>query len=435
MDFVTELHTHSLYAGSCSPRLTLENMRASAQQKGIDLISTADFTHPEWFKEIKGKLEEAEPGLFKLKNVPDTGRKVRFFLGTEVNVIFSNSKAIDPKLGMFDRTGTVKRFHNCILAPSMEVVEQMNSVFSKYADLKIDARPTLKLRASELVEILHQIDKRIIVFPAHVWTPWFGIFGSLSGFDSVKEAYEDQDQHIYAIETGLSSDPSNNWRLSALDKYAIVSGSDAHSPEKLGREATILQMEKLSFEAITDAIKSKKISSTIEFFPEEGKYHYDGHKKCNLVLSPEQAKKYNNICPVCRKPLTLGVMHRINDLADREEGFVPKGSVPFVHAIPLREIIAFVTGKGEGTSYVEDAYKRLVSKFGTERDVLLKTDLQSLKAEDEKVGEAIGKVRSGRVYIKPGYDGVFGVIDVLSDSNTSTPAKKQSQGQRSMGDF
>lgn len=435
MDFVTELHTHSLYAGSCSPRLTLENMRASAQQKGIDLISTADFTHPEWFKEIKGKLEEVEPGLFKLKNVPDTGRKVRFFLGTEVNVIFSNSKAIDPKLGMFDRTGTVKRFHNCILAPSIEVVEQMNSVFSKYADLKIDARPTLKLQASELVEILHQIDKSILVFPAHVWTPWFGMFGSLSGFDSVKEAYEDQEQYIYAIETGLSSDPSNNWRLSALDKYAIVSGSDAHSPEKLGREATILQMGKPSFEAITDAIKSKKISSTIEFFPEEGKYHYDGHKKCNLVLSPEQAKKYNNICPVCRKPLTLGVMHRINDLADREEGFVPKGSVPFVHAIPLREIIAFVTGKGEGTSYVEDIYNRLVAKFGTELDVLLKTDLESLKGEDEKVGEAIGKVRSGRVNIKPGYDGVFGVIDVLSDAQTDAPAKKQSQGQRSMGDF
>jgi uncharacterized protein (TIGR00375 family) len=435
MDFITEMHMHSKYARACSEQLTLENMAAAAQEKGIQIIATGDFTHPEWFKEISGKLVEDRPGLFKVRG---GAAPTRFLLATEICVSFSKNKSLKGNLPVFDKTGEVKRFHNCVMAPSVEVVGQINAAVAKFGNLSYDGRPTLNMSAAELVELLRSIDKRIITFPAHAYTPWFGVLGSFSGFDSIEEAYEDQAQHIYALETGLSSDPSMSWRISGLDKYALVSGSDAHSLPKIGREATVFSMEEkdLSYDAIVDAIRNKRLKSTIEFYPEEGKYHYDGHRKCNLSLSPEQAEKYHDVCPVCGKRLTLGVLHRVDELADREPGYVPRGAAPFVHAIPLLEVLAFISKKTVYSAYVKDTYAKLIERFGTEMNVLLKADVASLEEVDRNLGRAIENIREERVTIKPGYDGVFGIIDVLSDNGSGAPLVQGKQhGQKSMGDF
>lgn len=435
MEFITEMHMHSKYARACSEQLTLENMASAAQEKGIQIIATGDFTHPEWFKEIKGKLVEDKPGLFKVKG---SGAATRFLLATEICVSFSKNKNLKGNLSVFDKTGEVKRFHNCVMAPSIEVVEQINAAVSRFGNLSYDGRPTLNMSAAALVELLRSIDKRIEVFPAHAYTPWFGVLGSFSGFDSIKEAYEDQEMHIHALETGLSSDPAMSWRISELDKYALVSGSDAHSLPKIGREATIFSMDEkdLSYAAIVGAIKDKKLKSTIEFYPEEGKYHYDGHRNCKLSLSPEQAEKYNGICPICGKRLTLGVLHRVEDLADREPGYVPKNAAPFIHAIPLQEIIAFISKKSTYSVYVKTAYAKLIGKFGTEMNVLLKADIASIEEVDKSIAKAIENVREEKVRIKPGYDGVFGIIDILSDNGAGEALiEEQKHGQKSMGDF
>ncbi len=433
MDFITEMHMHSKYARACSDQLTLENMAAASQEKGVQIIATGDFTHPLWFKEISEKLVEKEPGIFTLRG---GASPTRFLLATEICVAFSKSGKSG--LAVFDKTGDVKRFHNCVLAPSIEVVGQINERIAKFGNLAIDGRPTLAMHASEFVELMHSIDPRIMVFPAHAYTPWFGVLGSYSGFDSLEEAYEDQVMHIHALETGLSSDPSNSWRISGLDKFALVSGSDAHSLPKIGREATVFSMaaKDLSYDRLTSAIKNRKLKSTIEFYPEEGKYHYDGHRKCNLSLSPKEAEKYHNICPVCGKRLTLGVLHRVEDLADREEGYVPKGAAPFVHAIPLQEIIAFVSKKTVYSVYVKSTYAKLIERFGTEMNVLLKADIKSVEEVDRDLAKALENVREENVRIKPGYDGVFGTIDLLSGSGTGGPVVEgHGTSQKSMGDF
>jgi uncharacterized protein (TIGR00375 family) len=258
----------------------------------------------------------------------------------------------------------------------------------------------------------------------------------MGGFNSIEEAYGDQAKHIHALETGLSSDPAMNWRVSKLDKYALISAGDAHSLPKLGREATVFEMEEkeLSYEAILNAIKEKRIKCTIEFYPEEGKYHFDGHRKCNVDLSPEEAAKYNNICPVCRKKLTLGVLNRVNELADRELGYVLKGAPPFVHAIPLDEVIAFVAKKGVQSVYVREMYDRLIQKFGTEMNVLLKANTENIVEVDKQLANAIENVREERVKIKPGYDGVFGVIDILNESGKQNQAPS-GHAQRTIGSF
>lgn len=432
MDYITEMHMHSRYARACSEQLTLENMAVAAQEKGVQIIATGDFTHPLWFKEIKDKLAEKEPGLFALRG---SASQTRFLLATEVCVAFSKSGK--GSLAVFDKTGDVKRFHNCVLAPGIEVVEQINERIAKFGDLAIDGRPTLAVRASEFVELMHSIDQRIMVFPAHAYTPWFGVLGSYSGFDAIREAYEDQTMHIHALESGLSSDPSMSWRISELDKYAIVSGSDAHSLPKIGREATVFSMDAkdLSYGGLTEAIKNKKLKSTIEFYPEEGKYHYDGHRKCNLSLSPKEAEKYHNFCPVCGKRLTLGVLHRVEALADREEGYILKGAAPFVHAIPLQEIIAFISKKTVYSVYVKSTYAKLIERFGTEMNVLLNADIKSVEEVDRDLAKAIENVREERVRIRPGYDGVFGVVDVLSDNRGKPSVDSRGHGQKSMGDF
>ncbi len=323
------------------------------------------------------------------------------------------------------------------MLPDLESAEQINEALAKYGNLSMDGRPQLNMKASELVEIVMNTSNEAFVFSAHVWTPWFGALGSMGGFNSIEEAYGDQAKHIHALETGLSSDPGMNWRISKLDKYALISGGDAHSLPKLGREATVFDFgeKEPTFKGITDAIKSKKIKYTIEFYPEEGKYHFDGHRNCKVSLSPEDAKRYNNRCPVCRKPLTLGVLHRVNELADREPGYVLKGAPPFVHAIPLDEVIAFVSNKGVQTMYVRETYDKLVNKFGTEFNVLLNAQIDEIREVDKQLATSIENVRNDRVRIAPGYDGVFGIIDILNVVNSQDSAAKPTHGQTTMGSF
>ncbi|MDE1873932.1 MAG: DNA helicase UvrD [Candidatus Micrarchaeota archaeon] len=431
MEFISELHTHSRYAGACSDRLTLQSMDAIAREKGIGIMGTADFSHPEWFKEIKKSMEPQGNGLYKLKG---SSSGVNFILSNEVCTIYPKVKG--GKAGVFDRTGNVAKIHHGILVPDIETIEQVNEALAKFGSLSIDGRPQLSMTAAELVETIHGINERSTVFPAHAWTPWFGVFGSMGGFDSLEQAYEDQAKRIYAIETGLSADPAMFWRLSKLDKYSVISSGDAHSLPKLGREATVFEFGEgeLSYGSIVGAMKDRKVKYTIEFYPEEGKYHYDGHRRCNISLSPQEAARYNGICPVCRKKLTLGVLHRVEELADREEGKRPDGAKPFVHTVPLNEIIASVSGKGVYTQYVYAAYARFIERFGTEFNVLLWAKIEDIAKVDAKVAEAIDNVRHDRASIKPGYDGVFGVIDVLKASVQEQGAKS-SYGQRTIGGF
>ncbi len=416
MDCIADLHIHSRYAGACSGQLVLENIDRIAGIKGIKVIGTGDFTHPEWSKELRGKLDDAEgSGLYRLRG---SATGTRFMLTSEVSLFFGGEAG-----------GRVKKVHNLIYAPSLEAVSQINDRLCKYGDLGSDGRPILQLGNSDLVELMHGIDPGIMVMPSHVWTPWFGALGAMSGFDSLEEAYGDQVRRVYALEMGLSSDPPMNWRVSKLDRFALLAGSDAHSLPKIGREAVVFDIggDKMSFKSIADSIREKRIKMTLKFYPEEGKYHFDGHRACSVSLSPADAMKYGNICPRCRKPLTIGVLHRVEALADRKEGEKPGSARPFVHIIQLQEIIAHASGKGANTAYVGRLYDSLVKAFGTEFDVLLNVDTKRIAETDPEVGKAIENVRSGRVRIVPGYDGVFGEIDI---SGRMRPAGKQGEQKR-----
>ncbi len=414
--YIADLHIHSRYAGACSEALNLVNIDRTAVEKGIDLVGTGDFTHPDWLSEIKEGLE-GENGVYRLRGRGSEKKSTGFVLSTEVCTIFNAGNG-------------VKKIHHCILAPDLAAAESINDQVKRFGDLKADGRPMLSVAASELSEILHNIDKNIILYPAHAWTPWYGVFGSY-GFSSLKEAYEDQAMHIHAIETGLSSDPALNWRVSALDKHALLSGSDAHSLPKLGREAVVLEMaDQPSYKELARCITEKRLKMTVEFYPEEGKYHYDGHRKCGVSLSPEQAKKYNGICPVCRKKLTMGVLHRIEELADREEGARPNGAVPYVSAVPLQEILAYLSHKAATSETVKKAYETLVAAFGSEFHVLLDATVDEIRRIDKELALAVENVREGRISITPGYDGVFGVVDILNRDR-----KKKHGMQSSMTDF
>lgn len=315
MKIITDFHIHSKYARATSPNMNLENLSVWAEKKGIQVISTGDFTHPVWFKELKEKLEPAEQGLYKLKGAESP---TRFILTTELSCIYT-------------KKGKGRRVHLLLFAPSLETVEKINTQLGWIGNLKSDGRPMLGIDAKEVVKITLAASPECLVVPAHIWTPWYSVFGSKSGFDSLEECFDEYTKYIYAIETGLSSDPAMNWRLSALDNITLISNSDAHSPPKIGREANVFNVE-MSYGAISEAIKTKdpaKFLYTIEFFPEEGKYHYDGHRLCKVSLPPEKSKKLNNICPACGKPLTIGVLNRVEELADRPEGIKPKGE-PFL---------------------------------------------------------------------------------------------------------
>jgi len=405
MKFFADFHIHSKYSRATSPLMDLENLDIWAKIKGIKVLGTADFTHPTWFKEIKEKLSPAEPGLFSLKN-SDSG--TRFILTSEISCIYS-------------KDGTVRKVHIIIFAPSIETVEKINEKLGEIGNLKADGRPILGLDAKELVKIALDANENCLVVPAHAWTPWFAIFGSKSGFNSIEECFEEYSKHIYAIETGLSSDPAMNWRLSQLDKVNLISNSDAHSLPKIGREANVFDTE-LSYEGIIDAIKNKNPSSlklrrarllhTVEFFPEEGKYHYDGHASCNFSCKPEESKKYGNICPKCKKPLVIGVLNRVEELADRPEGFVPKNAVPFKRLIPLNEIIALSLGVAVTAKEVGKHYNNLIQNLGNEFYILLEANEKEIAKNSLLViASGVVKMREGKISIKPGYDGVYGKLD------------------------
>jgi len=396
--------------------MDLEALDRWAKIKGIIVLGTGDFTHPEWFRNLEEKLEPAEPGLFCLKAGPKVAggsSNIRFILTAEISCIYS-------------KKGKVRKIHTLVFAPSFEAVEKINTFLGWTGNLKSDGRPILGMDAKELAKIVLDSSPECLVIPAHAWTPWFSIFGSKSGFDSIEECFEDFSKYIFAIETGLSSDPAMNWRLSALDKITLISNSDSHSPGKIGREANIFQSNNLSYQSIAGALKKEnvkdsKMISTIEFFPEEGKYHFDGHRLCEVSLSPKESKKYNNICPKCGKPLTIGVLNRVEELADRPEGFILESAPTYKNLIPLDEIIADALRSTVVSKRVAEEYKNLIKKVGNEFNAILRASRSDLEmATLPEIAEGIMRVREGRVNIAPGYDGTYGKISIFGKEETKT---------------
>jgi len=381
--------------------MDLDNLDKWAKIKGIKVLGTGDFTHPEWLKSLREKLEPAQPGLLKFKK---TDSETRFLLTSEISCIYS-------------KNNKVRKIHILIFAPSFEVVEKINAQLGWIGNLRSDGRPILGLDAKELAKIALNSSPECLIVPAHLMTPWFSLFGSRSGFDSLEECFEDYSKYIYAGETGLSANPKMLWRLPDGRKLTLISNSDSHSPHKIGREANVFDTE-ISYPAICQAIKDKdpqKFLYTIEFHPEEGKYHYDGHRNCGIVLSPKETRKYNDICPVCGKPLTIGVLNRVEQLADREEGVNPEVVIPFKSLVPLEEIIADAVGHSPGTKGVEKEYKNLIDKFGPEFNILLDAPRENLEGNTlSEIAEGIMRARTGDVIKEPGYDGVYGKIRVFS---------------------
>jgi len=390
----------------------VETLARWAKKKGISLLGTGDFTHPTYFAELRSKLEPLGNGLFKLKK-GDQG--VQYILTTELCNIFTQN-------------GKVRRIHNLIFAPSFEVVEAIRSKLGNLGKLSSDGRPIFSFPAKELLKMILDISADCLIIPAHAWTPWFSIFGANSGFDSIEECFGELSPHIHAIETGLSSDPEMNWRLSALDGITLLSNSDAHSPNRLGREANAFDCD-LVYKEIIETIRkkdSKKLLFTIEFFPEEGKYHYDGHRQCGVISSPSQTKASQYLCPNCHKKLTIGVMHRVEELADRPEGFIPKKAIPSIHLIPLEEVIAEALGVRVGTKAVEAEYERLTERGGSEFQILLNATPDELASfVPARTLEGIIRMRQGKVSIIPGHDGVYGKISLF-------PEKKEGESKEQL---
>jgi len=412
MKFIADFHLHSKYSRATSRDMDLENLDKWARIKGIKVLGTSDFTHPDWFKNLKEKLEPAEAGLFKLKN---SNSPTRFILTTEVSCIYS-------------KTGRIRKVHIIVFAPSFEIVDKINTHLGWIGNLRADGRPILGLDSKELAKIVLNISENCLIVPAHLMTPWYSLFGSKSGFDSLSECFEEYSKYIFAGETGLSANPSMLWRMPDGRRITLISNSDAHSASHIGREANVFDTE-MSYPAIINAIKLKdpqKFLYTIEFFPEEGKYHYDGHRSCGISFSPRESKRYNNICPNCGRPLTIGVLNRVDSLADRPEGFKPAASLPFKSLIPLTEIIADALGVMDGTKQVEEEYKNLIDKFENEFNILIDISRQDLEAATiPEIAEGIIRVREGKVFITPGYDGVYGKIRIFSEGEQKTVSRQK----------
>jgi uncharacterized protein (TIGR00375 family) len=390
--------------------MNIENIEKFAKIKGLNLLGTGDFTHPIWLKELKGVLRENQ-GLYQYKD-----KNITFVLQAEVSSIYNDGKT--------------RKIHNVLLAPSFDIVDQVNEFLSKYGKLSADGRPILtRIDCAELTERLMGISKDIMVIPAHIWTPWFALFGSKSGFDRIEDCFKDQTKNIFALETGLSSDPAMNWRLSALDRFTLVSNSDSHSPwpSRIGREMNVFETE-MSYKDVTDTIKAKdpkKFSYTIEVDPAWGKYHWDGHRDHNIVMSPKEAIKHNNICPVCGRELTIGVEHRVEELADRPEGFVPENSIPFKKMIPLSEVIATAYSTQPFSKKVWAESMKIINEFGSELKVLLEVPEENLKiVANEKIVDLIMKNREGKLKVQPGYDGVYGKLVLNETEYIKQPQKR-----------
>ncbi len=401
---IADLHIHSRFSRATSRDMDLEHLARWTKWKGIDLLGTGDFTHPQWFRELSHKLGPVAEGIYEYEGA-------RFLITGEISCIWSQD-------------GRQRRVHFLVLVPSLEDAAKINRELSRLGNLAADGRPTLGIPGRKLLQVILGASPEAAVIPAHAWTPWYSIFGSNSGFDSLEEAFGKDAEKIFAIETGLSSDPPMNWRLSALDRLSLVSFSDAHSPSRLGREACVFDLPALNYGTLISAIREKDLKRflfTVEFFPEEGKYHYDGHRACNVVLPPKESLKLGNRCPVCGRPLTVGVLHRVEALADRPEGFEPEGAIPYRSLVPLEEIIAQAMGVGKGTKRVLEEYRKLVERFGSEFSILLDLPEEEIRtAIPGPIGEAILKVRQGELEIRPGYDGVYGEIKIPLEEEGET---------------
>jgi len=465
MRVISDIHIHSKYSRACSRDLTVENLDKWARIKGVNLLGTGDFTHPGWRAELKEKLEPAEEGFFRLKNSPSPNLPpqahpkseyafggprqgggsnahfpplavpaeasgegwegegkggVRFVLSCEVACIYSQAEK------------KMRRVHYVLLLPSFQAVEKFTSALERRGGkLASDGRPILGMNSQEILKYLLDADEKALMIPAHAWTPYFGIFGSKSGFDSVEECFGDMTKHIYAFETGLSSDPEMNWRFSGTDKFTILSASDAHSLPRIGREATVMEMQpdKFNYQEFYRIIKEKdrdRLKFTIEYFPEEGKYHLDGHGPCKISFTPEQTAKAGGRCPVCGRKLVVGVVSRVNDLADRPTGFIPPGAIPQKHLVPLEEVLSDCFGAGSKSKKIQDIYWKLIERAGSEFSVILDMPIAEVeKAAGPLIAEAVKRVRDERVIKIPGYDGIYGIIKVFAESERQLLAKQQ----------
>ena len=403
MKMIADLHIHSRFSMATSKEGTPENLDFWARKKGISLIGTGDFTHPVWREELKERLVSEGNGLYRLKDayVKEESRKfpgegTRFVVSGEISSIYK-------------KNGKTRKVHNVILLPSLEAADAMAQRLEKIGNIHSDGRPILGLDSHDLLEMMLDVCPEGILIPAHIWTPHFSVLGAKSGFDSVEECFEELAPYIHALETGLSSDPAMNWRISKLDRYQLVSNSDAHSPSKLGREANLLDID-CSYEGLYRAIQTGEgLEGTVEFFPEEGKYHFDGHRKCGVSLSPVEAERLGGICPVCGKKLTMGVDHRVEQLADRAEGFVKKDGKKYESLVPLPEVISACMGYSTASKKVQGCFEQMIQTLGTEFDILRNVPSEDIKScAGERIAEGIENVRTGNVKRIPGYDGEYG---------------------------
>ncbi|MDZ7723119.1 MAG: UvrD-helicase domain-containing protein [candidate division KSB1 bacterium] len=411
MKYISDLHIHSYYSRATSKQLNLEHLNKWAQIKGLQVIATGDITHPQWLEEMREKLEPDGTGFFKLKpeyqkqtqsEVPKACEsEVRFILSGEISSIYKKGER-------------VRKNHNVVFFPSLDAVQAFQNTLDRIGNIHSDGRPILGLDARDLLEIVLDTHDQGYLIPAHIWTPWFSLFGSKSGFDRIQDCFEDLTPHIFALETGLSSDPPMNWRLSALDGYTLVSNSDAHSPAKLAREANIVDTD-LSYSGLFDAIRSgDSFLGTIEFFPEEGKYHMDGHRKCSCMMRPPETMAHDHLCPECGKPVTLGVSYRVEQLADRPPGFRPESAPPFHSLIPLPEVLSEVMQVGPQSKRVNTAYFKLLNNLGSELSILVDIPIDDIqRAGGDLTAKAVKRMRAGEVNPQPGYDGEFGVIRIF----------------------
>jgi uncharacterized protein (TIGR00375 family) len=426
MKFIADLHLHSKFSRATSKQMVLDALALWAKIKGISLMATADFTHPEWLFLLKQKLEPCGNGFYRLKHIlstTDEHLKSFSLLPDDVSFILSSELSF-----IYSKKGKGRKIHLILLAPDFQSVDRVNHKLSGLGNLRSDGRPMLGMDAKAFVKIVADLCPECVVIPSHIWTPWFSLFGANSGFDAIEECFEEMTPFIFALETGLSSDPAMNWRLSALDRYSLVSNSDAHSPSKIGREANAFDTD-FGYKGLIHAIKSKDVDKflyTVEFFPEEGKYHYDGHRKCGVLFSPRESIRHNNICPQCGKKLTIGVMHRVAELSDREEGEGPALKVPYKNLIPLNEIIAQALDKTPECQSVWDVYFRFIHEFENEQRILTEASIEDLKRiSPERVGLGLERMRKGKVRIVPGHDGCFGKISLFEEETFEEEAQGQ----------
>lgn len=446
MELVIDLHLHSRFSRAVSQRMNLQNMYIWGRKKGLNVLSIADFTYPLWFKETRAQLEESNDGIYKFKRekqlddelglpIRENDPGMHFLLSTEVACIYGG-RVKDGVAGTY-------RIHNLILAPNYEIALKINkTLVARGFNLTSDGRPILGISAKNLAELLFEIDRKIVIIPCHIWTPWFSLYGSKGGYDRINDCFGEYAKYIFAVETGLSSDPSMNWRVNELYSRSIVSFSDAHSLEKMGREATVLRIktknqklktEDITYSNIMNALvrgreKVFETAYTIEFYPEEGKYHYTGHRNCNIVMTPEETLTNGTICPVCKRELTVGVMNRVEELSDlKPDNYIEEedhyGTVwvkdkenkrpPYVNLVPLLEILSEALNSGVGTNAVMTAYDSLVGNLGSEHEVLLRSPLEKIQTlAGVTIAEGIEKVRKRQIHIAPGFDNTYGVVEI-----------------------